>query len=420
MAEDFSGTGDHRSAAESLSMALELLPPGHKDDKARLRALLEDASTRALERDEASLPARSSESDEDQLEILEALEPEDAREAVMALVRRDCTSIKGVKESEVIDQVVEAKSLEEVVVREALDDLLDEGLVYRNRPGHLMVDGIVEEEDVEAAVLALLGELSTEGRGGSRKDILRRLTSRGFSRDAVEEAIDDLEESGRLEEAHRGQLRPALAQREIMEVHHHVVSVLYEMDPEGRGVLVGRIERELSSRGCELEEVLEAIEELVDDGELLRVGNEVRTAPSGSGEAESRELMEGILSELATSTEGSVPVMRILRAARGRGMKATLAHRALEELMDLGAIWKDAHGIHAAAASDTEGATGPRELVMGAVRHLLKGHQGAPRIEVIDAVVSKGIDHEEAREVLEGLIDDGLLHDTGGGFLRPG
>jgi hypothetical protein len=141
-----------------------------------------------------------------------------------------------------------------------------------------MVDGVVGDPDVELAVLGVLGELSTGGRGGSREEVLRELVERGFARDTLENAIDELEESGRLNETHRGQLRAALEIKDIKEVHHMVMAAVELMDPDGKGVLAARLERELTSRGCELDEVLEAIEELVDEGDLLRVGGEVRTS----------------------------------------------------------------------------------------------------------------------------------------------
>ncbi|NIP37097.1 MAG: hypothetical protein GWN18_19130, partial [Thermoplasmata archaeon] len=72
----------------------------------------------------------------------------------------------------------------------------------------------------------VLGQLSTEGRGAARDDVARELTERGFARDEVDEAINDLVERGRLDEGHGGQLRAALDVADIREVHHQVYAAL--------------------------------------------------------------------------------------------------------------------------------------------------------------------------------------------------
>ncbi|UCC92988.1 MAG: hypothetical protein JSW25_10080 [Thermoplasmata archaeon] len=421
MAEDFARVGDHRREAECLDMALEILPPGHADDKARLSGYLEDARTRATEAGERGvLDEGSKDLPDDMLTELEAMGPEDARMAVMATVRRLCTGPDGALEGQVVDEVVNATGLERVLVHEALEELIDEGTVYHGAPGRLMVDGFVQEEDLETAVLDVLGGLSTEGRGGSREDVVQTLTGRGLARDEVEEAIDQLVESGRLDEGHGGQLRAALDMEAIEEVHHQVFAALEEMDTDGIGVLDARLERELTSRGLELAEVHEALDDLVDSGDVVRDGGEVRLAGPEGGPAEAGKLVLEIVHALSEDKGRPVPTVTVLRAARSRGLPTARANRTLEGLLATGQLWRDDRGVHLAG----EGAMEPgraREAVLSAVRELTQAHHmGAPRVEVIDLAVAQGLGEEEARETLEDLVDDGLVHDAGGGFLRPG
>lgn len=421
MAGDFATVGDRHRQAECLEMALEILPPGHKDDKARLRDLLAEARTKALET--AGPPSEEgsdAELDERLREELEALGPEDARSAVMAVVRRRCTTVEGAPEVKVLDQVVAATRLERELVREALEEMVDEGLVYRGRPGRIMLDGVVEEEDLETAALSVLAELSTGGRGGARRDVVAALVDRGFSRDEVDEAVDDLVEEGRLDEDHHGQLRPALDTEGISEVHHMVMAALEEMDPEDTGVLAARLEMELTGRGLELDEVREALDDLVDTGDVVRDGAEVRAPRSTSSDREARSVMLEVIHALSEDRARPVPVMKVLRTTRARGLTAVRAHRTLDDLVDDGSVWRTDLGIHLAG----EGETPPeraREAVLAAVRELAGRHgMGAPEVEVIDLAIARGLEELEARETLEDLVDDGLVHDAGGGFLRPG
>jgi len=421
MAGDFASVGDRRRQAECLEMAMEILPPGHKEDKARLRGLLEEATAKAIEVADPTPGGRdAADLDERLREELEALGPEDARSAVMAVVRRRCTTVEGAPEAEILDQVVAATGLERELVEEALEEMVDEGLVYRGGPGRLMMDGVVEESDLETAALSVLAELSTGGRGGARRDVVAALVDRGFSRDEVDEAIDDLVEGGRLDEDHRGQLRPALDAESISEVHHMVVAALEGMDPDGSGLLATRLERELTGRGLELAEVREALDELVDTGDLVRDGAEVRAPRRTSPDAGSRRVMLEVVHALSEDRARPVPVLKVLRTSRARGLSAVRAHRTLDDLVDEGSLWRDDRGVHLAG----EGETPPdraREAVLAAVRELAGRHRmGAPQVEVIDLVISRGLDEGEAKETLEDLVDDGLVHDAGGGFLRPG
>jgi hypothetical protein len=421
MAEDFAKVSDHRREAECLEMSLDILPPGLPQDKARLRDRLDDARARVLEAGDEGKSAEDIEDlDGTLLEELDALGLEDAREAVMAVVRHRCTTMDGVPEAEIVKEVVSATDLEDALVREALEDLVDEGRIYHGRPGRIMVDGIVDEPDVELAVLAVLGDLSTEGRGGSREDVVTTLVDRGFARDEVEQAVDQLIEVGRLDEGHPGQLRAALDVDQIDEVHHQVMAALEEMDPDGVGVLDARLERELTSRGMELEEIEEALDDLVDLGDVIRDGGEVGLARPASGNDEAIQLVMEVMHALSEDKGQPVATIRVLRAARSRGLAAVNAHRTLDALVDSGQVWKDDRGLHLAG----EGSTDPsraRETVLGVVRELSGLHRmGAPRVEVVDMAVSRGMGEEEARETLEDLVDDGHVHDAGGGFLRPG
>jgi hypothetical protein len=413
MADDFGRMGDHRRESECLSMALDLLPPGHKDDKGRLRTRLEDTRGRALE--EGPRPPSEGEGfDETLLEARESLGLEETKEAVMAVLRRRCTSIEGTSESGLVADMVDGSGLEEDLVREALEELLDEGRAYTVRPGQLMVDGIIGEPDIEMAVLAVLGDLATGGRGGSRTEVIEELVSRGFARDELEEAIDELEEGGRLDEGHKGQLRVALGVGEIEEVHHRLLAAVEEMDPDGKGVLDTRLERELTSRGMEIDEVREALDELVDDGDLVRDGGEVRIALPVMDDREARGLLLEVLRALSEDRAVPVPLMRALKASRSRGMRTTMFHRVLDDLVDGGRVWHDDDGLHMADAGRG------REVLLEAVRELGHGRLGAPRSEVLATALVEGFGEVEAGEILDDLIDDGHVHDAGGGFLKPG
>jgi SOS response regulatory protein OraA/RecX len=421
MAEDFAKVGDHRREAECLEMALEILPPGHGDDKVRLVKNAETARTRRTETgDRAILPNGDVELSDDLRVEMESMGLEDAREAVMAVVRRLCTTIDGASEVQIVDEVTSATSIEQVLVREVLEELVDEGILYHGRRGQVMLDGIIEESDLETAALGVLGQLSTEGRGGARDDVVQTLTGRGFARDEVEEVLDELVEAGRLDEDHRGQIRPALDPEAIEEIHHQVFAALEEMDTEGSGVLDARLERELTSRGMELAEVSQALDDLVDTGDVVRDGGEVRLAGPDGGETEARNVLIEVVHALSEDMGRPVATVTVLRAARSRGLASARAHRTLEGLLDSGQLWRDDRGVHLPGEGSADPARA-RKTILGAVRELADEHQmGAPRVEVIDLAVTKGLGEEEARETLEDLVDDGFVHDTGSGFLRPG
>ena len=192
-----------------------------------------------------------------------------------------------------------------------------------------------------------------------------------------------------------------------------------EIDPDGKGVLAARLERELTSRGYELDEVHEAIEELVDEGDLLRKGNEIRTSGPQLDDDRARELLLEVIHALSEDRNGPVPLMKALRAARSRGMGVALLHRTLDDLADAGQVWKDDHGLHLAGSVPRD-ANRSRETLLEAVRQLGHGGIGASRVEVLDLAMDGGLGEEEARELLEYLIDDGLVHEAGKGFLKPG
>lgn len=420
MAGDFRAVGDHHREAECLDMALSILPPGHRDDKARLKGRLDDARSRDLEsggptsRDgqEEGLPDAV-------IEGLDALHQEDARVRVVEAARRMASGPEGGPEAELVRHVADVSGLDMELVQEALEDLLDEGVLVRGRPGRLMMDTGMDEADLETAVLGELSELGSAGRGASRREVVRRLTSRGLARDEVEEAINELEESGRLEEDHPGQLRPALDVGAIDELHHQVAAAVEEMDAKGTGVMVARVERAVTARGWEIGEVREALEELVDAGELLRDGSDVRLPGGRLNDDQARRLMLEVLHALAEDRRRPVPLVRALRAARSRGMGPALTHRILDDLVDSGLLWRDQRGIHL-PGDDAMATASTRDLVLRLVRELVTSHMGAPRVEVMERAMVEGLGEAEALEVLEGLIDDGLLHDAGGGFLKPG
>jgi hypothetical protein len=422
MARDFASAGDLRREAECLEMALEILPPGLGEHKARIRGALEDARVRIIERggDRADTDLGTDGTDVTSLTTLEeTLAPEDAREAVMRALRQGCKTLEGVTEDDIVHDVVRTRELEEELVREALEDLVDEGKVYRNKPGRLMIDGIMDTEDIKTTVLAELGELSTAGRGGSRNDLVKHLTDRGFDREEVEEAIDALEEDGRLEEGHPGQLRPSLGKAEIEEVGDQIVAALEVLDPNDEGVLDARLERRLAERGWDLAEIVEAVEVLIDAGRLSRDGGEIRLVKDTDADRSAQTTILHVVEELWGPTRLPVPIVRALRIGRAKGLKASEAHVAIDELVDSGVLWKDGKGLH---MTDPGGPTSEElhEVLLRAVRELDHGHQGATRTEVLDMAVGRGLVAVEAREGLNELIEEGLVHDTGGGLLRPG
>lgn len=418
MALDFSTSGDSHRAAQALEMALELLPPGHKDDKTRLREALEEVKTRTVEHGLEDLGPEAV--PEALLEARESLEPEGAREAVLRTVRHMTRTIEGVEEEAVARRVEEGSGLEHDLVLEAVEDLLDEGQLFRPRHGYLMVDGPVSDEDVETAVLSVLSDLSAGGGGGSREEVVQRLIDRGFARDQVEQAIDGLEETGRLDEGHPGRLRQALGTEEIMEAHRHILAAIEDMDPAGEGVLETRMEHELAGRGWELAEVRTALDDLVDTGDVIRRGGEVRLAMAMEPDPKVRDELLGALRDMAGASRRPVPLVRALRLARNLGVSTAQAHRVIDSMVDGGLLWRDDRGLHLERPTEVEQGS-VRHEVIAAVRALGHGHQGAPRLEVIDLAMSRGgVEEGEARRVLEDLIDEGIVHDTGGGFLRPG
>ncbi|NIP37096.1 MAG: hypothetical protein GWN18_19125, partial [Thermoplasmata archaeon] len=186
------------------------------------------------------------------------------------------------------------------------------------------------------------------------------------------------------------------------------------------GVLDARLERELTGRGLELAEVHQALIDLVDEGDVVRDGGEIRLARPTESKAEARALMLEEVHALSEDRGKPVPLMTLLRAARSRGLTTARAHRIIGELVDEGSIWRDDRGIHLTGEGETDRSKA-RKAVLDAVRSLAHGHgTGASRVEVIDLVVSQGLGEEQARETLEDLLDDGLVHDAGGGLLRPG
>jgi hypothetical protein len=227
-------------------------------------------------------------------------------------------------------------------------------------------------------------------------------------------------EAGRFDEDAAHQLRAALGTFDIQEVHHQVYAALEEMDDEGRGVLDVRLERELVSRGLELAEVRQALTDLVDEGDVVREGGEVRLATPPGGQVDARELLLEVVHALSEDRGRPVPLMTVLRAARSRGLATTRAHRTMDDLVDSGRLWRDDRGVHLTGEGETDPGRA-REAVLAAVRQLAHAHEmGAPRVEVLDMAISQGLGETEARETLKELVDDGLVHDAGGGFLRPG
>jgi len=469
MAQDFERVDDPGRAAESLSMALELLPPGHHDEKALMLERLERLRTVSVERgggrvgrgpapgvvhgvpvggqasrgegagthgaegagkraDGPSGEVKDGEAedggdgagpDDDGLPSGEvaSLEPERARESVLELARGMCSAPGGAEESAIVARVAADLDTDEEVVAEAVDDLVDDGLLFRPREGHLMVDGVVEEADLEEAVLGVVVELSTGGRGASRSAIVDTLVARGLPREEVEEAFTEVEESGRIEDDGHGQVRSTMAGGVATEAHVQVLSAVRAGDT-GRGVLRGAVVRDLEGRGWEVQEVEEAIDELEEAGEVDISGNLLRAVGAAPAEESPQEHVLAVVEALASSGGGVVHPSDVIRRAGAEGIDPKRAHEAIDELIDAGELSRDRQG-HLRVEAPPSGAGIPRSAMLALVKRLQRGHQGASRAEVLASAGAEGLSEDEADEALEGLLDDGLLHEHGG-FLRPG
>ena len=280
-----------------------------------------------------------------------------------------------------------------------------------------MVDGVVEETDLEEAVLGAVAELSTEGRGASRRAIVDTLVARGLPREDVEEAVTDVEESGRIEDDGHGQVRPVMGGGVTSEAHVQVLSTVRAGD-SGRGVLRGAVVRDLEGRGWEVQEVEEAIDELEEAGEIDISGNLLRAVGAAPAEESARERVLAVVEALASSGGGAVHPSDVIRRAGAEGVDPKHAHEAIDELVDAGELSRDRQG-HLRVEAPASGAIVPRSTMLALVKRLQRGHQGASRAEVLASAGAEGLSEDEADEVLEGLLDDGMLHEHGG-FLRPG
>ena len=464
MAQDFERVDDPSRAAESLSMALELLPPGHHDEKALMLERLERLRTVSVERGggrvgrgppprvvhgvpvghevagmgdgsaageggagkaahghdgEAQRDGDAAGTDGDGLPAggVVSLEPERAREAVMELARGMCSTPGGAEEAVIVTRVAADLDADEEVVAGAVEDLVDEGLLFRPRVGRIMVDGVLEEADLEEAVLGTVAELSTGGRGASRKAIVDTLVARGLPREDVEEAVTDVEESGHIEDDGRGQVRPVMGASGAGEAHAHVLSAVRAGD-DGKGVLRGAVVRDLEGRGWEVQEVEEAIDELEEAGEIDISGKVLRAVGAAPAEEGARERVLAVVEALAVAGGGAVHPSEVIRRAGAEGVDPRRAHEVIDDLVDAGELSRDRRGHLRVEAP--AGATGvPRSTMLVLVRRLQRGHQGASRAEVMASAGAEGLSEDEAEEALDGLVDDGLLHEHGG-FLRPG
>ena len=465
MAQDFERVDDPGRAAESLSMALELLPPGHHDDKAMMLDRLERLRTVSVERGggrvgmgpppgfvhgvpvggeairggDSSAPAvggtgkgidgsggevdggeggAGDEGDGPPAGEAASLEPERVRESVLELARGMCSTPGGIEEAAIVARVAADLDADEEVVAGSVEDLVDEGLLFRPREGRLMVDGVVEEADLEEAVLGVVAELSTGGRGASRRAIVDALVARGLTREDVEEAVTDVEESGRIEDDGHGQVRSVMGGGVAGEAHVQVLSAVRAGDTGG-GVLRGAVVRDLEGRGWEVQEVEEAIDELEEAGEIDISGNLLRAVGAAPAEESARERVLAVVEALARSGGGSVHPSDVIRRAGAEGVEPKRAHEAIDGLVDAGELSRDRQGRLRVEAAPS-GAGVPRSAMMLAlVKRLQRGHQGASRAEVLASAGAEGLSEDEAEEALEGLLDDGLLHEHGG-FLRPG
>ena len=469
MAQDFERVDDPGRAAESLSMALELLPPGHHDEKAQMLERLERLRTVSVERGggrvgrgpppevvhgaqvggEATRGGGSgpagkggavegvdgpagemvggemeggedgSVMDGDGLLVgeVESLEPERVRESVLELARGICSAPGGAEEAAIVARVATDLDTDEEVVTEAVDDLVDDGLLFRPREGRLMVDGVVEEADLEEAVLGVVAELSTGSRGASRRAIVDTLVARGLPRGDVEEAVTDIEESGRIEDDGHGQVRSVMCGGLAGEAHVQVLSAVRAGDT-GSGVLRGAVVRDLEGRGWEVQEVEEAIDELEEAGEIDISGNLLRAVGATPAEESARDRVLAVVEALASSGGGAVHPSDVIRRAGAEGVDPKRAHEAIDELVDAGELSRDRQG-HLRVEAPVSGASVPRSTMLALVRRLQRGHQGASRAEVLSSACAEGLSEDEADEALEALLDDGMLHEHGG-FLRPG
>jgi hypothetical protein len=329
-----------------------------------------------------------------------------------------CSTPGGAEEAAVVARVAADLDADEEVVAGAVDDLVDEGLLFRPRVGRIMVDGVLEEADLEEAVLGTLAELSTGGRGASRKAIVDTLVARGLPREDVEEAVTDVEESGRIEDDGRGQVRPVMGASGAGEAHAHVLSAVRAGD-DGKGVLRGAVVRDLEGRGWEVQEVEEAIDELEEAGQIDISGNVLRAAVGAPpAEEAARERVLAMVEALAIAGGGAVHPSEVIRRAGAEGVDPKRAHEAMDDLVDAGELSRDRQGH--LRVEGPAGATGvPRSTMLALVRRLQRGHQGASRAEVMASAGAEGLSEDEAEEALDGLVDDGLLHEHGG-FLRPG
>ena len=444
MAADFERVGEALRAAESLSMALELLPPGNKQEKSAMLVRLERARAVMVEhgerqarprggtaRDGAGADERPVEggaagtrpSEGPEAPVATGLEPERAREAVMEAARSLCRGLDGAPEEEVLQAAASDLDGEEEAVQEALDDLLDDGLLFRPGPGRLMVDGIVQEVDVEEAVLAAVTELSTGGRGSARAAIIARAASGGIPRREVEEAYNELEESGRIEEDPHGQVRPGMAAPAIAEVRAQVLASVRDMDDDGRGVLRASVVRDLVERGWDVDEVEEAIEELEDAGDVVLEGGSMRAAATAlrAEEGAHDRVLAIVTSMTGKMTDGAAGARPadVVRRAGAEGLDPRAVEEAIEDLVDDGALSRDRQGRLRCEATGGAEATS-RSVIQDLVRALQRGHQGASRAEVVEHARERGLSEDEAEEALDELLDEGAVHEHGHGFLRPG
>jgi hypothetical protein len=346
-----------------------------------------------------------------------SLEPERARESVLELARGMCSTPGGAEEAAIVARVAADLDVDEEVVAEAVEDLVNEGALFRPGEGRLMVDGVVEAADLEEAVLGIVAELSTGGRGTSRRAIVDALVARGLSREDVDEAVTDVEESGRIEDDGHGQVRPVMGGGVAGEAHVQVLSAVRAGDPS-RGVLRGAVVRDLEGRGWEVQEVEEAIDELEEAGEIDISGNLLKAVGAAPAEESTRERVLAVVEALASSGGGAVHPSDVIRRAGAEGVDPKRAHEAIDELVDAGEVSRDRQG-HLRVEAPVTGAGVPRSMILALVKGLQRGHQGASRAEVMASAGADGLSEDVAEEAIEGLLEDGQLHEHGG-FLRPG
>lgn len=338
----------------------------------------------------------------------------------MEAAHRLCRGLDGAREQDVLRAAASDLDVEDDAVQEALDDLVDDGLLFRPGPGRLMVDGIVQDDDVEVSVLAAVAELSTGGRGAARAAVIERAASSGIPRREVEEAYTALEESGRIEEDPHGQVRPGMAAGAIAEVHEQVLSAVRDADDGDRGVLRASVVRDLADRGWEVDEVEEAIEELEDSGDIVLEGGSMRAAATARRVEEgAHDRVLAIVASLAEIAGGGARPADVVRRAGAEGLDASAVEEAIEDLVDDGTLSRDRQGRLRCENPGPAEATS-RSVVLGLVSVLQRGHQGASRAEVVEQARGKGLSEDEAEEALDELLDEGTVHEHGHGFLRPG